>query len=324
MKSNSLKNHVDRLSAGYLIIGKWHKHRYTIVRKLGSGATGTVYLAEDGLSQLVALKVALDNMAITSEVNVLKHLSKVEGKILGPKLIDVDDLVTSDGNLPFYVMEYLKGTSIIDYVNGKGAEWLGLFAVQLLGDLENLHREGWVFGDLKPDNLLIVGSPKRIRWIDVGGTTLLGRSIKEFTEFFDRGYWNLGSRKAEPSYDLFAVAMIMINCEYPERFEKRAGNLEELFQKKIMESQRLQPFCSILMKAIRGNYTRAGEMKSELIQLLGEPPKGKKKISVVKQTNKSRKVKKRSQKKPSFLIEFFLILSLLILCYILYLFGQMM
>ena len=38
----------------------------------------------------------------------------------------------------------------------------------------------------------------------------MGSSIKEFTEFYDRGYWGLGSRKAEPSYDLFAVAMIMI------------------------------------------------------------------------------------------------------------------
>ena len=42
----------------------------------------------------------------------------------------------------------MKGQPIIDYMKGKGAEWLGLLVIQLLGDLEHLHREGWAFGDL--------------------------------------------------------------------------------------------------------------------------------------------------------------------------------
>ena len=38
----------------------------------------------------------------------------------------------------------------------------------------------------------------------------------------------LGSRKAEPGYDLFAVAMIMINTAYPNRFNKKEGGILQL------------------------------------------------------------------------------------------------
>ncbi|WP_413376971.1 serine/threonine protein kinase [Alkalihalobacillus sp. 1P02AB] len=328
MKSNSLKNRAANLPSGFTLVGKWHSNPYTIRRKLGSGATGTVYLAEDGLSQMVALKIAVDNMAITSEVNVLKHFSKVDGKKLGPKLLDVDDMMTADGTLPFYVMEYLKGDSIIQYLNGKGAEWLGLFVVQLLGDLEDLHVEGWVFGDLKPDNLMIVGPPPRVRWIDVGGTTLLGRSIKEYTEFYDRGYWGLGTRKAEPSYDLFAVAMIMINCDYSSRFDKGTDANLELLEKKINQKERLQLFKPILLRALTGKYQRASEMKQEVVELLAAPNKEKrmthkKKVKTVK-PQQVKKKKRRKSKGSSYIVEIFLIISLIILVYILYLFGQTM
>ena len=91
-----------------------------------------------------------------------------------------------------------------------------MFYSSAFNDLDKLHENGWVFGDLKPENLIVTGPPPKIRCIDVGGTTIQGRAIKEFTEFYDRGYWGLGSRKAEPTYDLFAVAMIMINTAYPK------------------------------------------------------------------------------------------------------------
>ena len=67
--------------------------------------------------------------------------------------------------------------------------------MQLLNDLDKLHQNGWVFGDLKPENLIVTGPPPKIRCIDVGGTTIKGRAIKEFTEFYDRGYWGLGQEK---------------------------------------------------------------------------------------------------------------------------------
>src|SRR5690606_32927785 len=113
----------------------------------------------------------------------------------------------------------------------------------------NLHKQGWVFGDLKPDNLIITGPPIRIRCIDVGGTTAIGRAIKEYTEFYDRGYWGLGTRRAEPSYDLFAIAMIMINSCYPQRFPKREGGIRQL-TRAIDASHELTKYKTVLIKAL--------------------------------------------------------------------------
>ena len=124
-----------------------------------------------------------------------------------------------------------------------------------LNDLDKLHENGWVFGDLKPENLIVTGPPPRIRCIDVGGTTMQGRAIKEFTEFYDRGYWGLGSRKAEPSYDLFAVAMIMINTAYPKRFKKTTGGISQL-REAIRQKPELLPLEKVIVKALQGHYTQ--------------------------------------------------------------------
>lgn len=318
---NSIKNsQVCNLPIGFKLVGKWHRTPYKIIKKLGYGATGSVYLAEAPVGQ-VALKIGLDNMAITSEVNVLKHFSKVRGQVLGPSLIDVDDWKTAEGNFPFYAMEYLKGDDVFHFLSNKGSEWVGILIVQLLSDLDRLHQAGWVFGDLKPDNLIVVGSPTRIRWIDVGGTTLIGRSIKEYTEFFDRGYWGLGSRKAEPTYDLFAVAMIMINVYYPNRFDKNDDGLKQLKQK-IEKVPLLKNYQYVLMQALQGKYSNAQMMRKDMIELIStvtHQPRGRKEKVRLK-NKKKLGVKKKSKG----IIETVLFASFLLLAYILYLFGQMM
>jgi serine/threonine protein kinase, bacterial len=322
--SSIKKSRVCNLPPETKIIGKWHKRPYKIVRELGNGATGTVYLAHSP-EGLVALKMGLNSMAITSEVNVLKHFSKVQGQVLGPSLIDVDDWITSEGTIPFYAMEYLNGHDLFSFITGKGSEWIGILLVQLLGDLDRLHQAGWVFGDLKPDNLMIVGPPPRVRWLDVGGTTLLGRSIKEYTEFYDRGYWGLGTRKAEPTYDLFAVAMIVINICYQNRFEKNGEGIKQL-KEKIQSKPILKQYETVLLNALQGKYQNAQLMKKDVVEAIGRSKhtivQSNQKQSVAKKHNN--KPIKSTKEKSSGILETFLFASFLLLAYILYLFGQMM
>ncbi len=264
-------------------------------------------------------------MSITSEVNVLKHFSKVQGQVLGPSLLDVDDYVTNTGIFPFYVMEYLKGTELISYMQNRGVEWLGILMIQLLGDLSRLHSVGWVFGDLKPDNILVVGPPARIRWLDVGGTTLIGRSVKEYTEFYDRGYWGLGSRKAEPSYDLFAVAMVMINCAYPKHFEKNSEKPFTLLKRRVEEQALLRPYREVIFRALQGKFNHAEMMRLEMIKAVSKNKSAEQVAVYGKQMKKPiKKGKEKKEKKSSYFIEIFLLSSFLLLAYILYLFGQMM
>lgn len=249
---------------GTLVTGKWHGNGYSMIRKLGSGANGIVYLVrgKDGYS---AMKMSSSPMSITSEVNVLKTFSEVQGALLGPSLIDVDDWCGYSAQpIPFYVMEYIHGPDLLTFTRSKGSSWIPLMIVQLLDILDRMHQRGWVFGDLKPENLLVTGQPAKIRCIDVGGTTREGRAIKEFTEFFDRGYWELGSRKAEPSYDIFSAALLMIHLYYPDKFQKNGQGVAQL-QRMIEGRNELAPYKTILIKALKGRYLSAQQMKREIL-----------------------------------------------------------
>lgn len=267
MKNMKRKNDVFDLTPGTILTGKWHRKKYMVRRKLGAGAVGAVYLCIYQ-GKKVALKVSKQNTSVMAEVNVLKSLRKVQGMRLGPSLLDVDDWITREGNLySFYVMEYLRGIALDLFIRRHGEEWIGVFMLQLLHRLEGFHEAGWVFGDLKMDNILITSNPPKIRMVDVGGTTKFGRSIKEFTEFYDRGYWKLGTREADPGYDLFALAMVFIEIYYTKHFPRTNNPTMYLFQK-IDQVPALTPYRKILKKAIAGKYQTSTEMRRDVVHYL--------------------------------------------------------
>ncbi|WP_251554343.1 protein kinase domain-containing protein [Neobacillus muris] len=268
MMNHSLKSRY-KVQPGTVITGKWHNNHYTILKELGYGANGVVYLVKYG-SRHAALKMSDNSMSITSEVNVLKSFAKVQGTSLGPSLLDMDDWQTGgDGSkVSFYVMEYIQGPDLLSFLQQKGKSWMPVVFLQLLNDLAQIHENGWVFGDLKPENLIVTGPPPAVRCIDVGGTTIQGRAIKEFTEFYDRGYWGLGSRKAKPSYDLFACAMIMINTAYPNRFAKQQiGGIAQL-KAAVRQRQELLPYEKVILRALEGQYLSAKQMRDDLLQIV--------------------------------------------------------
>lgn len=257
---------------------------------------------------------------MTSEVNVLKHFEKAQGGILGPSVYDVDDWEAQGIIMPFYVMNVIEGESLIQFIQNRGKEWIPVFMIQLLGFLQELHQQGWVFGDLKPDNLQISGHPPKIAWFDAGGITKLGRSIKEYTELYDRGYWHMGDRKAEPSYDLFSVAMIFLNMYYGKLQEPSGEGRPTQLHRLVHHDRSLGPYQKILWKAIEGKYASAQEMKRELMQVWH--------LQKREQTNESGTYSRRQTtpvKKSSFLkktISFLFVSSFLIFLFTLYLFSQ--
>ncbi len=110
-------NSVSNIPLGTVIHGKWHHNHYRIVKELGKGANGIVYLAESPNGQ-VALKVSDDSMLIACEVNVLKSFSKAPVKTIGPSFYDMADAIYP-GMLQkrsFYVMEYIRGPLLLDII----------------------------------------------------------------------------------------------------------------------------------------------------------------------------------------------------------------
>ncbi len=337
MMNHSLKSRC-KVAPGTVITGKWHSNKYTVLKELGYGANGIVYLAKFKNMQ-VALKMSDNGMSITSEVNVLRSFAKVQGSTLGPSLLDVDDWKSNQGQISFYAMEYIQGPDLLTFIQNKGKAWTTVLFLQLLNDLNKLHENGWVFGDLKPENLIVTGPTPRIRCIDVGGTTLKGRAIKEFTEFYDRGYWGLGTRKADPAYDLFAVAMIMINTAYPKRFNKTTGGISQL-REAIRKQKELLPLERVIVKALQGQYSNALQMRTELLSLVidkkNPDPLAKATVTNTKQHHAKTKDKPgrtqqpksrqnyRRKKKKSRWMETIIITIFLALLYFLYIFQKLL
>lgn len=323
MTDNTLKNPFND-PPGTVVTGKWHKNRYRLLKRLGAGANGAVYLAESAAGP-VALKVGVSTAQVASESSVLKTISKARGQSLGPSFLEADDWERGREIIPFYVMEYIDGPDLLSFVTGKGFSWAAVPLIQLLSDLQHLHEQGWIFGDLKPENLLVGTPGNRIRCIDPGGMTKIGRSVKEFTEFFDRGYWGLGSRKAEPSYDLFSVAMVMINLAYPNRFLKKQANGFPQLMAAVRQHAGLCKFEAVLRKALGGGYRTAFEMRQDMLMLLTSH-REKKKAKTTHRPEKSklgqsRAKRRRFRKFKKFMAAMMIILMISVL-YWYYTYGQ--
>jgi len=263
------KKHEVILKRGTIIRGKWHSNTYSVVRLLGSGTVGTVYLCTSKGRQ-VAVKISDQSLSMTAEVQALKTLriGKVQDSGLGPYLLDVDDWQMNDGKIiSFYAMEYVEGVSLRAFIQRHGTIWISSLLFQLLEQLERLHKIGYVFGDLKSDNIIITSNPPTVRLIDVGGMTKIGRSVKEYTNFFDRAYWRLGKRLAEPSYDLFAVTMVLLTVFYPRKFT-RVGDSYSLLRKKVMQVRPLRIYAPVLLQSLAGTYRNSRAMRDDLYKRL--------------------------------------------------------
>ncbi len=203
-----------RLKPGTLLKGKWNGRVYRLERPLGAGANGQVYLASRG-RLLCAVKLGLDAADLQGEANVLASLDRRERR-RPPFLLDVDDARVNGRDIPFYVMQYVPGLPLRQFVRRRGPRAVGAVGFRLLERLAELHEAGWVFGDLKSDNVLVSGDG-RVTLVDYGGMSRIGRSVRQFTEIYDRGYWHAGSRTADPAYDWFSAAVLWIHALDGER-----------------------------------------------------------------------------------------------------------
>ncbi|MNQ99315.1 Serine/threonine-protein kinase PknA [compost metagenome] len=208
-----------------------------------------------------------DALDLQSEINVLKALQRqgqhnAEDRDLS-YLVEVDDYTLRDREIPFYVMRYVKGEPLSKFLTRRGGQWLDLAGLNLLKQLAVLHKGGWVFGDLKPDNVL-VSAYGDVELIDYGGVSQNGRSVKQFTEWYDRGFWNAGGRTADPAYDWFSFAVVCIHMLAEARLKTAANQLPQtrsvadLVQ--IMNQEpRLRPYSNWLKKAISGGFENTDE-----------------------------------------------------------------
>jgi eukaryotic-like serine/threonine-protein kinase len=133
---------------------------YRIVRELGRGGMGTVYLAERaaaGFEQLVALKVIKRGMDSDEVLRRFFAERQILAQLNHPNIARLlDGGQTADGR-PFYVMEYIEGVALDDYAKTHSlavAERLRLFQ-QVCAAVQYAHQQLVIHRDLKPSNILV-------------------------------------------------------------------------------------------------------------------------------------------------------------------------
>ncbi len=144
--------------------------RYELLRRLGSGGMGTVYLAEDSkLKRQVALKVL--RCAPAEGKERLLHEAQALARLSHPNVVHVYD-VSLAGDSFFIAMEYVDGQPLSRWLGAERRGWREVLSVFLeAGEgLCAAHAAGLIHQDFKPSNLL-VGADGRVRISDFGLAT---------------------------------------------------------------------------------------------------------------------------------------------------------
>jgi eukaryotic-like serine/threonine-protein kinase len=135
--------------------------RYQLLRRIGAGGMGVVFLAHDTvLERDVAVKVLHRHLAADAATGArFRREARAVAGLSHPNIVPVFDGGSDDGS-PFMVMELIQGASLRDVLVAEGRldpDTTTHLLRQILDALDHAHGSGVVHHDLKPENVLVTG-----------------------------------------------------------------------------------------------------------------------------------------------------------------------
>ena len=192
---------------------------YKIIREIGRGGMGVVYLAEraDNFSQKVALKIIKRGMDTDEIVRRFRQERQILAALNHPHIARLLDGGTTDDGLPFLVMEYVEGETIDRFCAEQNLtlnQRLELFR-KISAAVAFAHQNLVVHRDLKPSNILVAadGTPKLL---DFGIAKILSETEENqtstVTQIFTPDYASpeqLRGERATTGTDIYSLGVIL-------------------------------------------------------------------------------------------------------------------
>ncbi|MGZ9112920.1 MAG: serine/threonine protein kinase, partial [Rhodoplanes sp.] len=134
--------------------------RYRIVRPLGEGGMGTVYLAEqhEPIRRCVALKIVKLGMDTVHVLARFNNERQALAMMDHPNIAKIFDAGATGRGRPYFVMEYIEGAPITQYCDRERMttkERIALF-LAVCRAVQHAHQKGVIHRDLKPSNVLVM------------------------------------------------------------------------------------------------------------------------------------------------------------------------
>ncbi|MFC1862798.1 CHASE2 domain-containing protein [Thermodesulfobacteriota bacterium] len=274
--------------------------RYEIIKELGQGAMGVVYLAKDpNINRLLAIKtIRFSDEFEADRIEGIKNRffaeAEIAGKLSHPSIVSIYD-AGEDFDLTYLAMEYLTGGDLRDPIN-KGILFPLRKVLYILKEtavaLDYAHSQGVIHRDIKPGNIMLLKNGK-VKVTDFGIAKAMSSSqTKSGVVLGTPNYMSpeqINGQKIDGRSDIFALGVVMFELltgQLPFRGDNITNLLYQITQIKHPSVKELNPkipkVCEqIIDKALAKDPTkrfhRAGDMAKYLKALLSRLDQAKSK-----------------------------------------------
>ena len=200
--------------------------QYTLEEKIGEGGMGVVYRASHALLRRdTAVKLLLPDRADPAAIQRFEREVRLTCRLTHPNTIQVYDYGHTPDGIFYYVMEYLRGLNLHDFVARFGptpeARVIHILT-QVCDSLAEAHGLGLIHRDIKPGNIFLCdrgGIPDSVKVLDFGlvqeyraenrqQMNLAGRDALEGTPWFMPPEAIQDNTASDPRSDIYSVGAL--------------------------------------------------------------------------------------------------------------------